>query len=95
MPRVGVVWADAWKLYGGEARHRPWSSPSAPRRGQQRQRRGQRRAGGDLSGRSRRSPKVEYLIDGVLVATATASPWSASWSAAGWDAHALKGPGAG
>ena len=33
---------------------------------------------------------MEYLIDGTLVATATASPWSASWSAAGAGNHALK-----
>lgn len=43
-----------------------------------------------LSGPVTALARVEYLIDGTLVATATASPWSASWSAAGAGNHALK-----
>ena len=43
-----------------------------------------------LSGPVTALVKVEFLVDGKQVVTASASPWNASWSAAGVGAHALK-----
>ena len=82
-PGVGGVWADAWKLYGGEV------PPPAlvvaigsPAVGASVSEGASVALAVTLSGPVTALARVEYLIDGTLVATATASPWSASWSAA-------------
>ncbi|MCR6556083.1 Ig-like domain-containing protein, partial [Aeromonas sp. CPF2-S1] len=90
-PGVGTVWADAWKLYGGEV-----PPPSlvvaigSPAVGASVSEGASVALAVTLSGPVTALARVEYLIDGTLVATATASPWSASWSAAGAGNHALK-----
>ena len=83
-PGVGAVWADAWKLYGGEV------PPPAlvvaigsPAVGSSVSEGASVALAVTLNGPATALAKVEYLVDGTLVATATASPWSASWSAAG------------
>lgn len=90
-PGVGAVWTDAWKLYGGEV------PPPAlvvaigsPAVGASVSEGASLALAVTLSGPATALAKVEYLVDGTLVATATASPWSANWSAAGVGNHALK-----
>lgn len=90
-PGVGVVWADAWKLYGGEVPPPALGvAVSSPASGASVNEGASVALAVTLSGPVTALVKVEYLIDGTLVATASASPWNGSWRAAGVGAHALK-----
>ncbi|WP_368166098.1 glycosyl hydrolase family 18 protein [Aeromonas sp. R9-1] len=90
-PGVGVNWSDAWVLFsdGGlpPALELGVSSPAAGSSVNE---------GTDvalavtLSGTSTDVAKVDYLIDGTLVASAAATPWGAVWKAVGSGSHALK-----
>ncbi|WP_421324805.1 Ig-like domain-containing protein, partial [Aeromonas sp. 604176] len=90
-PGVGVVWADAWKPYGGEVPPPALGvAISSPAAGASFNEGASVALAVTLSGPVTALARVEYLVDGTLVATASASPWSASWSAAGVGAHTLK-----
>lgn len=90
-PGVGVVWADAWKPYGGEVPPPALGvAVSSPAAGASFNEGASVALAVTLSGPVTALAKVEYLVDGKLVATASASPWSASWSAAGVGVHTLK-----
>ncbi|WP_258224656.1 Ig-like domain-containing protein, partial [Aeromonas sp. HMWF014] len=93
-PGVGVVWADAWKLYGGEVPPpvlglaiSSLASGSVFNEG------APVALAVTLSGNSSALVKVEYLVDGKQVALSSASPWSASWVATGVGPHQLTSRG--
>lgn len=90
-PGVGAVWGDAWKRYDGEVPPPALVvAIASPAVGSSVNEGASVALAVTLSGPVTALTKVEYLIDGKLIATASASPWSASWSAAGVGAHALK-----
>ncbi|MFA7260593.1 MAG: Ig-like domain-containing protein, partial [Aeromonas bestiarum] len=93
-PGVGVVWADAWKLYGGEVPPPALGlAISSPAVGSAFNEGASVALAVTLSGNSSALVKVEYLVDGKQVALSSASPWSASWVAAGVGPHQLKSRG--
>ncbi|ENY73466.1 chitodextrinase [Aeromonas diversa CDC 2478-85] len=90
-PGVGVTWGDAWRLFNdGSLPPAIGLSVSSPVSGASVSEGADVALAVTLSGSTTGLTRVEYQIDGKLVATATSAPWGAAWKAVGGGSHDLK-----